>query len=118
MDPWSFPVRGRFDELTIESEALRGNPLGDPHERPVWVYVPPGYDDEPDRRYPSVYQIQGLTGQLDMWRNRSPFRRNFPELADELFALGDAPPAIVVWVDAWTKLGAASSSTPPAPATT
>ena len=49
--------------------------------------------------------IQGLTGQLDMWRNRSPFRRNFPELADELFARGGAPPCVVVWVDCWTSLG-------------
>ena len=54
---------------------------------------------------PSVYVIQGLTGQLDMWRNRSPFRRNFPELADDLFARGEAPPVIVVWVDCWTSLG-------------
>jgi S-formylglutathione hydrolase FrmB len=105
MDPWSFEPAGRFDETVIASNALRGNPLGDPHERPLWVYVPPGYDDEPDRRYPSVYMIQGLTGQLDMWRNRSPFRRNFPELADELFASGAAPPTIVVWVDCWTSLG-------------
>ena len=104
MEPWSSSMRGRFDEHTIASEALRGNPLGDPHERPVWVYVPPGYDGA-DRRYPSIYMIQGLTGQLDMWRNRSPFRRNFPELADELFAREEAPPAIVVWVDAWTSLG-------------
>jgi S-formylglutathione hydrolase FrmB len=48
--------------------------------------------------------IQGLTGQLDMWRNRSPFRRNFPELADELFASGEAPPCVLVWVDCWTSL--------------
>jgi S-formylglutathione hydrolase FrmB len=105
MEPWSFDVHGRFDQAEIESEALKGNPLGDPHRRPVWVYVPPGYDDEPDRRYPSVYAIQGLTGQLDMWRNRAPFRRNFPELADDLFASGEAPPCIVVWVDCWTSLG-------------
>jgi hypothetical protein len=105
MEPWSFDVRGRFDEHTIESDALRGNPLGDPHARPLWVYVPPGYDDDADARYPAVYQIQGLTGQLDMWRNRAPFRRNFPELADELFAGGDLPRAIVVWVDCWTSLG-------------
>ena len=105
MEPWSFEPAGRFEETLFESEALRGNPLGDPSERPLWVYVPPGYDDEPERRYPSVYMIQGLTGQLDMWRNRTPFRRNFPELADELFASGGAPPAIVVWVDAWTSLG-------------
>jgi S-formylglutathione hydrolase FrmB len=88
------------------SDALRGNPLGDPHERPLWVYVPPGYEEEPERRYPSIYVIQGYTGQLDMWRNRSAFgAQTYPELADELFARGDAPAAIVVWVDAWTSLG-------------
>ena len=90
---------------SFESETLRGNPLGDPHERPLWVYLPPGYDDAPQRRFPAVYLIQGLTGQLDMWRNRSPFRRNTPELIDDLFARGDAPPTVVVWVDCWTSLG-------------
>ena len=105
MEPWSFEPEGRFEEHTIESQALRGNALGDPYRRPLWVYTPPGYEGEGERRYPSVYMIQGLTGQLDMWRNRSPFRRNFPELADELFARGDAPPVVVVWVDAWTSLG-------------
>jgi S-formylglutathione hydrolase FrmB len=105
MEPWSFEPAGRFEETVFESEALRGNPLGDPHERPLWVYLPPGYDDEPERRYPTVYLIQGLTGQLDMWRNRTAFRRNFPELADELFARGEAPPCVLVWVDCWTSIG-------------
>ncbi len=105
MRPWSTPPAGRFDEHVFTSSVLEGNPLGDPDERPLWVYVPPGYDDEPERSYPSVYQIQGLAGQLDMWRNRSPFRRTFPELVDELFAPGEAPPCIVVWVDCWTSLG-------------
>jgi len=103
--PWSFEFEGRLEETTFESKALRDNPLGDPYQRPLWVYVPPGYDDEADRRYPSVYVIQGLTGQLDMWRNRSPFRKNFPELTDELFVSGKAPPCIVAWVDCWTSLG-------------
>jgi S-formylglutathione hydrolase FrmB len=94
-----------MDELVIESQALARNPLGDPPDRPLWVYLPPGYEDEPERRYPSVYMIQGLTGQLDMWRNRSAFRPNFLELADDLFASGQAPPCILVWVDCWTSLG-------------
>jgi Putative esterase len=105
MEPWSFEPVGRFEEASFESDALRGNPLGDPHVRPLWVYLPPGYEDEPDRHYASIYMIQGLTGQLDMWRNRTAFRRNFPELADDLFAAGDAPPCILVWVDCWTSLG-------------
>lgn len=105
MLPWSLDFSGRLDEHVFESAALRGNPLGDPYARPLWVYVPPGYDDEPERRYPSIYLIQGLTGQLDMWRNRSAFRKNPVELMDELFAGGGSPPAILVWVDCWTSLG-------------
>ena len=105
MEPWSYDLAGRFDEHAFDSEVLKDNPLGDPHVRPLWVYVPPGYDDEPDRRYPSIYVIQGLTGQIDGWRNRTPFRKNFPELADELFASGESPPAVHVFVDAWTSVG-------------
>ena len=105
MEPWSYEPVGRFEEHLFESALLRENPLGDPHVRPLWVYLPPGYDDESDRHYPSIYVIQGLTGQLDMWRNRSPFRRNFPELADELFAGGDAPACLLVFIDAWTSVG-------------
>ncbi len=105
MQPWSFDFHGRYDTITFESDVLKDNPLHDPYARPLWVYVPPGYDDDATRRYPTIYQIQGLTGQLDMWRNRSPFRKNFMELADEMFAKGDVPPCIVVWVDCWTSLG-------------
>ena len=105
MQPWSREPAGRWEHLEIDSEALRGNPLGDPHVRPLWVYTPPAYEAEPDNRYPAVYVIQGLTGQLDMWTNREPFRPTFPELVDGLFASGDAPPAIVVLVDCWTSIG-------------
>jgi hypothetical protein len=105
MLPWSGELAGRIDEQVITSELLRDNPLGDPWERPILVYLPPGYDDEPDRRYPVVYVIQGYTGNVSMWRNRSPFRQPFIETADQVFADGQAPPAIVVYVDAWTKYG-------------
>jgi hypothetical protein len=105
MLPWSADLAGRLDEHVVTSEILRDNPLGDPYERPLLVYVPPGYDDDPGRRYPVVYVIQGYTGHLSMWRNRSPYRQPFPETADAVFARGEAPPALVVFVDAWTKYG-------------
>jgi S-formylglutathione hydrolase FrmB len=105
MLPWSLETKGRYDEHRFESEVLKGNPLGDPHTRPLWVYVPPGYDADSERRYPSIYEIQGLTGQLDMWRNRTAFRKNFPELLDEAMAAGEIPPCIVVFVDCWTSFG-------------
>ena len=105
MEPWSRAPVGRFDELEIESDLLRDNPLGDPHVRPLWVYVPSAYDAQPDRRFPSIYLIQGMTGQLDMWRNRSAFRPSTPERIDRLFAEEGCPAAVVVFVDAWTSFG-------------
>jgi S-formylglutathione hydrolase FrmB len=105
MLPWSAELAGQLEEHVITSELLRGNPLGDPNERPLWVYLPPGYDDDPDSRYPAVYVIQGFTGHLAMWRNRMPYRQPFPETADAAFARGEAPPALVVYVDAWTSYG-------------
>ncbi|RVX47745.1 putative esterase [Nonomuraea polychroma] len=105
MLPWSADLAGRLDHHVIDSALLRDNPLGDPHERPLLVYVPPGYDDAPERRYPTVYVLLGYTGHVTMWLNRAPFRQPYPELADAVFANGEAPPVIVVYVDAWTALG-------------
>ena len=101
---------------TLESQVLRGNPLGDPHVRPIYVYVPPGYDDS-TARYPSIYVLQGYTGSLYMWNNRTAYRSSFPEAADRVFSSKQAPPCIVVFVDAWTRYGGSqflnSSSTGP-----
>ena len=93
---------GGWHELVVESEVLRGNPLGDPHVRPVFVWTPPSYDAEPERRYPSIYVLHGLTGQARAWFNVSPFAKNVPALIDEL-----APEAVVVLVDGFTAVGGA-----------
>jgi len=41
----------------LESAHLAGNPLGDPGERDLFVYLPPGYEDS-DRRFPVAYLLQ------------------------------------------------------------
>jgi S-formylglutathione hydrolase FrmB len=105
MEPWAYPFVGRVEERVIDSQALTGNPLGDPHRRPLLVQLPPAYDAEPERRFPAIYILQGLTGQVDMWRNRRPFQRNPLEELDARFFSGESPPAVVVYVDAWTRLG-------------
>jgi hypothetical protein len=103
--PWQSELAGRIDEHVLHSRALEDNLLGDPTDRPLWVYLPPAYQADGETRFPSVYVIQGYTGHLGMWRNRHPFRRPFLETADELFATGGAPPCLVVYVDAWTAYG-------------
>jgi S-formylglutathione hydrolase FrmB len=113
--PWHVEPRGRFERQTVRSRVLEGNPLGDPAERPLWVYLPPGVGDDPARRHPSIYVIQGYTGQVDMWWNRSALRPTVPELVDELFAGPDlAPPAVVAFVDCWTSLGGSQFLNSPA----
>jgi hypothetical protein len=103
--PWERPLHGELDRLVIESDALEGNPLGDPERRPLYVYRPPGVELDHPKRLPSVYVIQGYTGQLDMWFNRTVFERTMIERVDALFASGDCPDAIVVFADAWTSYG-------------
>jgi S-formylglutathione hydrolase FrmB len=103
--PWDRRLRGRLDRHVVDSELLRGNPLGDPHRRPLYVYVPPGIDESETRAYPSVYVIQGMTGQVDMWFNRTAFEPTMLERVDVLFSEDDVPAALIVFVDAWTSYG-------------
>src|ERR1039458_5671474 len=94
--PWRRAHGGRFEQSVIESAVLRNNPLGHPWVRPIAGYLPPGYDDHPQQRHPSVYMIQGP----------SDFRPNCPELGDALFsAEASPPPVVVVLVDCGTSLG-------------
>jgi enterochelin esterase-like enzyme len=103
--PWERPMHGTLDRLVVESDALAGNPLGDPARRPLYVYRPPGVELDHPRALPAVYVIQGYTGQLDMWFMRNPFEPTMIERVDALFASGSCPHAIVVFVDAWTTYG-------------
>jgi Putative esterase len=103
--PWGHGWAGRLDEHVIDSQALTGNPLRDPHRRPLYVYTPPGYDADPERRYPAVFIIQGMTGQLDMWRSRKAFMPTVLEAVDAWFARPGTEPAVVAFVDAWTSYG-------------
>ncbi len=81
---------------TLASDALRGNPLGDPHERDLWVWSPQGGS----RRYPTVYVLHAHLRSAASWFNVEPFERSYPEEIDRL-----APEAVVVLVDGWTSVG-------------
>lgn len=108
--PWERPLAGRLDQLVVESEALAGNPLGDPARRPLYAYRSPGVVAGTATGVASIYLLQGFTGQVDMWLARSPFEPSFIERLDALYTVtdgGSCPEAVVVMVDAWTSLGGA-----------
>jgi hypothetical protein len=57
-------------------------------------------DADPERRFPSIYLLQGLTGQVRAWFNVSPFVPTFPQLVEEANV-----DAVIVLLDAFTALG-------------
>ncbi len=103
--PWERPLAGALDELVVESDLLAGNALHDPARRPLYVYRSPGVELDHPKPLPSIYFIQGYTGQLDMIKQHDWLEPNIVERVDAMFAGGDCPAAIVVFVDCWTSYG-------------
>lgn len=95
---------GTVVNIRHESEVLKGNPLGDPSVRDLFVYLPPGYE-ESDLRYPSVYCLTGFTGRGKMLLNDNAFTPNLAERMDKLIAAGAIKPMIVVMPDCFTYYG-------------
>jgi enterochelin esterase family protein len=89
----------------IDSEALRGNPLGDPATRPLAIYTPPGYDAQGSGRYPVLYCLHGYTGDTGALIATRPWETNVVQWIDRLIVAGAMPPAILAIVDGFTRLG-------------
>jgi enterochelin esterase family protein len=96
--------RGSVQILRHESSILRGNPPGDPHERDIFVYLPPKYDAS-ELRYPTVYCLAGFAGRGRMMLNDAAFSPNLAERMDRLIAAGTIGPMIVVMPDCFTHYG-------------
>jgi enterochelin esterase-like enzyme len=87
----------------IESELLRGNPLGDPSARDVHVYLPPGHD--PARRTPALLGLVGFAGTGAMMFNVDPLGEDLRRRLDRLILTGRCPPVIVAAPDCFTRVG-------------
>lgn len=105
---------GRVEEARVSSPAL-ANRLGDPLERRVLVYLPPGYDDSAER-YPAVYLLHAWGAGPESWLGDDGGYESLsvPAALDSLVGAEAVAPMIVVMPDAVTLLGGswyAASST-------
>lgn len=86
------------------SSVLESNPWGDPVERELCIYLPPGYSDS-GQPYPALWDLAAYTnagpGHLN-WRNQG---ENLPDRLNRLIGQGTMEPAIVVFPDCYTSLG-------------
>jgi S-formylglutathione hydrolase FrmB len=89
----------------VRSDALAGNPLGDPEERPIAVYAPEGYDAQASRRYPVLYVLHGYTGDVAALISSRPWETNVLQWADRLIQERRMAPSLIVLVDGFTRLG-------------
>ena len=96
-------MRSRLHELELDAPALRGNPLGDPSLRPLYVLLPPGRGD--GEGLPAVYFLHGFTGSARGWLNVSAFSPSVPERIEAQWAAGALPPFAAVFVDGFTGVG-------------
>jgi len=60
--------------------------------RPLVIYTPPGYEQNPSKKYPVLYLIHGMTDTEETWFKVG--RANF--ILDNLIARGEAEPMIIV----------------------
>ncbi len=75
---------GRIENQQIETELL-------PEPLVFRVYLPPCYDQQPERAYPVLYLLHGQTYTDDQWD-----RLGVDEIADRLIAIGEIPPFMIV----------------------
>src|SRR3712207_6511592 len=70
-------LSGSVSVQAVPHPSLTGNALGDPLERDIPIYHPPGFD--PNTRYPVVYYLPGYTGSSLSPLNISAFEPNLVE---------------------------------------
>src|SRR3954447_2588041 len=93
---------GAVSRITIKSQILKDNLLGDPSVRAVDVYVLARHDG---RRLPLLVDLVGFTSSGLSHTNWVGFRENLPERLDRLVGEQRMPPVVVAFPDCFTRLG-------------
>lgn len=89
--------QARLNWVTFHSQAMEGNLEGNPADRGAYVVTPPGYDENPDKRYPVVYFLHGFFATPQMYQDMMKFE----EAVDEAAAAGNE--MILVVPDGYSK---------------
>lgn len=98
--------------LKHDSRVLKNNPLGDPTERDLYVYLPPGFD--PKKTYPALLALNGFTGTGSSFFNRDPLGEALDQRINRLIASGACPSLILVAPDCFNRLGGSQYINSPA----
>ena len=95
---------GQIVHLQHTSAVLADNPLNDPCERQLPVYLPAAYNRS-KKALPVLFDLAGYTGAGPARVNWKNFELSIPERLDRLLRNTSMPPCIVVFPDCFTALG-------------
>ncbi len=90
--------KGSMEKIKVHGKSLERNLEGDSPDRDVFIYLPPSYAKETNRRYPVVYFLHGYSVDAERYWNLM----TVPEAADRDIAAGTAREMILVHPDAFT----------------
>jgi S-formylglutathione hydrolase len=94
---------GHFERIKVLGPSLQGNLSGDDALRDVSVYLPPSYENSPERRYPVIYLLHGYTDSDDRWFGLlGNHFVNVPNAVDDAWRNGAAE-MIIVMPNAFTR---------------
>jgi enterochelin esterase-like enzyme len=88
----------RLTWQTMHSPAMEGNAEGNSADRTVLVVTPPGYDENPDKRYPVVYFLHGYWATPQAYQDMAKFDEAVQGAAE------DGNEVILVMPDGHSKL--------------
>lgn len=101
--------QGTVEKIKVHGRSLEGNLEGDSADRDVFIYLPPSYAKDRNRRYPVVYFLHGYgIGAERYWE-----MMKVPEAADKDIAGGSAKEMILVHPDAFTLYNGSMYSSSP-----
>jgi enterochelin esterase-like enzyme len=92
---------GTITRVDVPSKSLAGNLSGDPAQREVLVYTPPGYATDTSHRYPVIYFLHGYGVTAQFYANTL----NWPTAIDRGISEARLQQMIVVMPDAYTPFG-------------
>jgi enterochelin esterase-like enzyme len=85
------------ERIKVHGKSLEGNLEGDATDRDVIVFLPPGYNQDKQRRYPVLYALHGYSIGAEQWTHEI----QVPQTIEGAFAQG-AKEMIVVLPDSKT----------------
>jgi hypothetical protein len=97
-------LKGQIKIIKFKSKVLENNPLKDPHERDLLVYLPEKYSSH-SRGYPTIFLLPSFGNNNYSTVNNNPFSLTIYQILENLIQGNKCGEMIIVIVNCFNKFG-------------